>query len=156
MVSAGLRRIQRLQGVQVQQGSAGNSSGIHSRPFPLEGVGLHQVPTQARAQVGIERHGQAIGRPVRQRSRQRSPQAVRSMLYCEAQLFARMYHALTPGNLPEAEDRPSACVVRADGAYLQQRVSRCGPERACLAGIEPRIFGNSATPSGTLRRGVAC
>jgi len=35
---------------------------------------------------------------------------------------------------------------------MQQRVSRCGPERACLAGIELRVFGYSATPSGTLNR----
>lgn len=78
------------------------------------------------------------------------------MLHREAQLLARMCQALATGNLPEAEDRPSACIVRADRAYLQQRVSRCGPERACLAGIEPWIFGNSATPSGTLKRGFDC
>lgn len=81
---------------------------------------------------------------------------VRSMLYREAQLLARMCQTLTTGNLPEAKDRPSTGIVRADGAYLQQRVSRCGPARVCLAGIELRVFGNSATPSGTLKRGFAC
>lgn len=156
MVSTGLRRVKRLQGVQVQQGRAGNSSGVNRRPFPLDGVGLHLIPGQSRAQVSIKRHGQAIGRTVHQRSTQRSPQAVRSMLYCETQLLARMCYTLATRNLPEAEDRPSACSVRTDDAYLQQCVSRCGPERVCLAGIEPRIFGNSATPSGTLKRGFAC
>lgn len=67
-----------------------------------------------------------------------------------------MRQMLATGNRPEAEDRPSAGIVCADGANLQQRVSRCGPERVCLASIELRIFGNSATPSGTLKRGVAC
>lgn len=156
MVSAGLQRIKRLQGVQVQQGSAGNSSGVNSRPFPLNGIGLHLVPAQSRSQLAIKRHGQAIGRTVHHRSRQRRPQAMRSMLCGKVQLFARMYHALAPGNFPKAKDRPGACVVRADGAYLQQRVSRCGPEWVCLARIEPRVFGYFATPSGTLRRGVAC
>ena len=156
MVSARLRCIERLQGVQMQQGSAGNSSGVHSRPFPLDGVGLHLVPAQSRTQVGIKRHGQAIRRTVHQRNGQRGPQAMRSMLNREAQLRARMYQTLTAGNLPEAEDRPSACIVRADRAYLQQRVSRCGPERVCLACIEPWVFGYFATPSGTLKRGFAC
>lgn len=73
MVSTVLRRIQCLQGVQVQQGSAGNSSGINRRPFPLDGVGLHLVPAQSRAQVGIERHGQTIGRTVPKISGQRGP-----------------------------------------------------------------------------------
>lgn len=78
-----------------------------------------------------------------------------SMLRGEAQLRACMRQTLTTGNLPEAEDRPSACIVRADGTYLQQRVSCCRPERVCLAGIELRVFGDFATPSEALRRGVA-
>ncbi len=73
MLSARLRCIKRLQGVQVQQGSASNSSGVNRRPFPLDGVGLHLVPAQSRAQVSIKRHGQAVGRTVRQRSRQQRP-----------------------------------------------------------------------------------
>lgn len=44
MVRTSLPRIERLQGVQMQQGSAGNSSGVSRRPFPLDGVGLHLVP----------------------------------------------------------------------------------------------------------------
>lgn len=78
------------------------------------------------------------------------------MLYCEAQLFARMCQALATWNLPEAEDRPRVCVVHADGAYPQRRVSRCGPARVCLAGVELRVVGYSATPSGTLKRRFAC
>ena len=66
VVSASLPCIKRLQGVQVQQGSAGDSSGINGGPFPLDGIGLHLVPAQARTQVAIERHGQAIGRTVHQ------------------------------------------------------------------------------------------
>lgn len=66
MMSTGLRRIKRLQGVQVQQGRTGNSSCIYRWPFPLDGVGLHMVAAQSRAQVGIKRHGQAIGRTVLQ------------------------------------------------------------------------------------------
>ncbi|OGB50930.1 MAG: hypothetical protein A2503_10785 [Burkholderiales bacterium RIFOXYD12_FULL_59_19] len=83
---------------------------------------------------------------------------MRPMLHREAQLLARMCQALATGNLPEAEEWPSACIVlvRADGTYLEQRVSRSRPERACLAGIELRVLGYSATPSGTLRRGSAC
>ena len=77
------------------------------------------------------------------------------MLYGETQMLACMCQALTPGNLPETEHRACSGIVRTGGAYLQQRVSRCGPPRGCLAGIEPRIFGNSATPSGTLKRGFA-
>ena len=81
---------------------------------------------------------------------------MRSMLYREAQLLACMCQALAAWNLPETEDRLVAYIVRADSADLQQRVSRCGPEWLCLAGIELRVLGNSATPSGMLRRGVAC
>ena len=66
MVSTGLRRIKRLQGVQVQQGRARSSSGLNSRPFPLYDIGLHLVPAQSRTQVGIERYGQAVGRTVLQ------------------------------------------------------------------------------------------
>ena len=66
VVCASLPCIKRLQGVQVQQGSAGNSSGINRRPFPLDGIGLHLVPAQSRTQVAIERNGQAIGRTVLQ------------------------------------------------------------------------------------------
>ncbi|OGB50931.1 MAG: hypothetical protein A2503_10790 [Burkholderiales bacterium RIFOXYD12_FULL_59_19] len=71
MESASLRPIKRLQGVQMQQGNACNSSGVNRRPFPLDGVGLHLVPAQSRAQVGIERYGQAIGRTVLQSGGQR-------------------------------------------------------------------------------------
>ncbi len=73
MVSTGLRSIKRLQGVQVQQGSTSNFSASNRRPFLLDGVGLHLVPAQSRAQVGVERHGQAIGRTVLQILGQRGP-----------------------------------------------------------------------------------
>lgn len=81
---------------------------------------------------------------------------MRSIPCGETQLRASMGQALAAGNLPEAENRPSACIVRADRSYLQERVSRCGPARVCLTGIELRIFGYSATPSGALKRGFAC
>jgi hypothetical protein len=122
----------------------------------MDGIGLHLVPAQARTQLTIERHGQAIGRPVLQVRGQRGPQVVRPMRHRETQLFARMCQALTSGNPPEAEDRSGAYAVRANGAYLQRSFSRCGPARACLAGIELRVFGNSATPSGTQKCGYAC
>ena len=77
------------------------------------------------------------------------------MLHRETQLFARMCQALATGNLPETKDRPDAYAVCAGGTYLQQCVSRCGPKRVCLSGIEPRVFGNSATPSGTQKCGFA-
>ncbi len=44
--------------------------------------------------------------------------------------------------------------MRESCTYMQQCVSRCSPERACLAGIELRVFGYSATPSGVLTRVV--
>lgn len=66
MARAGLPCIKRLQGVQVQQGSAGNLSGGNRRPFPLDSVGLHLIPAQSHAQVGIEWHGQAKGRTILQ------------------------------------------------------------------------------------------
>ncbi len=81
---------------------------------------------------------------------------MRSMLSCETQLLARMCQALASWNPPEAEDRFSAGILRANGANLQPRVSRCEPERVCLARIELRVFGYFATPSGTLRRSFAC
>ena len=82
----GLQRIERPQGVQVQQRSAGNFFGGHRRPLTLDGIGLRLVPGQSRAQVGIERHSQAIGRAVLQRSGQRGPQAVRPVFRRDAQL----------------------------------------------------------------------
>lgn len=104
MASAGLQRIERLQGVQMQQGSAGNFFGGDRRPLTLDSIGLRLVPSQSRTQVGIERHSQAIGRPILQLSRQRGPQAVRPMLRHDVQLRARMRQALATGNLPKAED----------------------------------------------------
>lgn len=100
MVSTRLRRIKRLQRVQVQQGRTGNFSGIDSRPFPLDGVGLHLETAQSRAQVGIERNGQAVGRTVLQLSGQQRPQTVRPMLHREAQFRACMRQMLATGNLP--------------------------------------------------------
>ena len=117
MVSASLPCIKRLQGVQVQQGGAGDFFGGYRRPLTLDGIGPHLVPGQSRAQVGIERHSQAIGRAVFQLIGQGGPQAVRPMLCREAQLRACMRQVLATGNLPKAEDRPSTCTVRVDSAY---------------------------------------
>lgn len=61
MVSAILRRIERLQGVQMQQRSTRDFLCRHRRPVALDGIGLCLVPRQSRAQVGIKRHCQAIG-----------------------------------------------------------------------------------------------
>ena len=49
MVSAGLRCIERLQGVQMQQGSARDFLCGHSRPLTLDGVGLRLVSGQSRS-----------------------------------------------------------------------------------------------------------
>lgn len=107
MVSARLRRIERLQGVQVQQGSTGNLFSSHRRPLPLNGIGLCLVPSQSRAQVSIERHSQAIGCAVPKLNGKRGPQAVRPMLRHDVQLRACMRQALATGNLPEVEGRVS-------------------------------------------------
>lgn len=152
MASAGLPCIERLQGMQVQQGSAGNFFGHHRRPLTLDSIGLCLVTGQSRAQMGIKRHSQAIGRAIFQLSGQRGPQAVRPVLRRETQLGARMRQSFATSNLPEIEDWRSARIVRVDSAHMQRRVSRCGPERVCLAGIELRVFGYFATPSWTLNR----
>lgn len=103
MVSARLRRIERLQGMQVQQGSTRDFFGGHSRPLTLDGVGLHLVHRQSRAQVSVKRHRQTIGCAILQCSGQRGPQTVRSVLRLDVQLVACMRQALATGNLPEVE-----------------------------------------------------
>ena len=152
MVSAILRCIKRLQGVQVQQRSTRDFFGDHRRPLAMNCIGLHLIPGQSRAQMGIKRHSQTIGRAIFQLSGQRGPQAVRPVLRREAQLGARMRQSFATRNLPEIEDWRSARIVCVDSSHMQQRVSRCGPERVCLAGIELRVFGYFATPSWTLNR----
>lgn len=107
MVSAILRCIERLQGVQMQPRSTRDFSGGHRRPVALDGIGLCLVPRQSRADVGIKRHRQAIGRAILQCSGQRGPQTVRSVLRLDVQLRACMRQALATGNLPKVEGQTS-------------------------------------------------
>jgi len=107
VVSARLRCIERLQGVQVQQGSTRDFLCGHRRPLALNGIGLHLVPRQSRAQMGIEGHSQAIGRAVLQFRGERGPQTVRSIFRPDVQLRACMRQALATGNLPEVEGQTS-------------------------------------------------
>ena len=107
MVSASLQRIERLQGMQMQQRSTRDFFGGHRRPLPLNGIALCLVTSQSRAQVGIEGHSQAIGSAVLQLSGQRGPQTVRSVLRSEIQLHACMRQALATRNPPEVEGQTS-------------------------------------------------
>jgi hypothetical protein len=146
---AGLRRIERLQGMQMQQARASGGPESGWRRFTMDHAGLYLVFERRHAGVGID----PIGCAVPLFNGKRCAQTMRGILCGEDQLHSRMHKALAARNSPEMEGMVGCRAVRASGTHMHQILRPAHPERMHIARVKGGIFGNIATPSEAPRHG---